>query len=75
MSSLKTVGIALICLVYLAGCAGNEDVIRFRPDAKSPFSGVEQPIEKPYTGQVSVIYGTYGDYEENPQNLNDKHSP
>ena len=42
-----------------------------RPDAKSPFSGVEQPIEKPYTGQVSVIYGTYDDYEDNPQNLSD----
>lgn len=71
MSSLKTFGIALFCLVYLAGCAGNEDWIRLRPDAKSPFSGVEQPIEKPYTGQVSVIYGTEGDYEENPQNLSD----
>ena len=36
-----------------------------RPDATSPFSGVEQPHAKPYTGQVSVIYGTY-DYDVNP---------
>ena len=71
VSSLKNVVIALFCLVFLAGCAGNEDWIRLRPDAKSPFSGVEQPMAKPYTGQVSVIYGTYDDYEDNPQNLSD----
>ncbi len=71
MSSLKTIGITLFCLVCLAGCAGNEDWIRLRPDAKSPFSGVEQPIERPYAGQVSIIYGTYGDYEGNPLGLED----
>ena len=70
MSSLKTSSIALLCLVFLAGCAGNEDWVRLRPDTKSPFSGVDQPIEKPYSGQVSAFYGTY-DYDENPQDLVD----
>ncbi|MGE4619305.1 MAG: hypothetical protein AAEJ04_05790 [Planctomycetota bacterium] len=58
-----------LCLATLSGCAGNEDWVRMRPDATSPFSGVEQPHAKPYTGQVSVIYGTY-DFDVNPDPVN-----
>ncbi|MEE2890218.1 MAG: hypothetical protein VX404_07220 [Planctomycetota bacterium] len=39
--------------------ARGQDWIRFRPDATSPFSGVEQPHPKPYTGQVSFLRGMY----------------
>ena len=48
-----------MCLALLSGCASNEDWVRFRPDATSPFSGVEQPHPKPYTGQVSFLRGVY----------------
>jgi hypothetical protein len=36
-----------------------QDWIRFRPDATSPFSGVEQPHANPYSGQVSFSRGLY----------------
>ncbi|MGE4602805.1 MAG: hypothetical protein AAEJ65_07865 [Planctomycetota bacterium] len=36
-----------------------QDWIRFRPSATSPFSGVEQPHPKAYTGQVSFLRGMY----------------
>jgi len=36
-----------------------QDWIRFRPDATSPFSGVEQPHANPYSGQVSFTRGLY----------------
>ncbi|HIG05398.1 MAG TPA: hypothetical protein EYQ08_06670 [Planctomycetes bacterium] len=36
-----------------------QDWIRFRPDATSPFSGVEQPHAKPYSGQMSFVRGMY----------------
>ena len=57
--SLRTYGPIFLCLALLSGCASNEDWVRFRPDATSPFSGVEQPHPKPYTGQVSFLRGMY----------------
>ena len=69
MWSLRTCGLILLCFAMLSGCAGNEDWVRMRPDATSPFSGVEQPHAKPYTGQVSLIYGTY-DFDVNPDPVN-----
>ena len=59
MRSLRTYGPIFLCLALLSGCAANEDWVRFRPDATSPFSGVEQPHPKPYTGQVSFLRGMY----------------
>ncbi len=66
--SLRSLVLSFLCLALVSGCASNEDWVRFRPDATSPFSGVEQPNPKPYTGQTSLIYGTY-ELDEDVQNL------
>ena len=57
--SLRNYGMIFLCLAMLSGCAANEDWVRFRPDPTSPFSGVEQPHPKAYTGQVSFLRGLY----------------
>lgn len=57
--SLRALVLPLLSLVLFSGCAGNSDWVRFRPDATSPFSGVEQPHAKPYSGQVSFTRGMY----------------
>ena len=59
MWSLRALVLPLLSLVLFSGCAGNNDWVRFRPDATSPFSGVEQPHAKPYSGQVSFTRGMY----------------
>ena len=59
MWSLRALVLPLLSLVLFSGCAGNSDWVRFRPDATSPFSGVEQPHAKPYSGQVSFTRGLY----------------
>lgn len=59
MWSLRALVLPLLSLLLFSGCAGNSDWVRFRPDATSPFSGVEQPHAKPYSGQVSFTRGMY----------------
>lgn len=60
----------MLCLLLIcAGCAIDDDFVRFRPEARSPFSGVEQPNMSPYSGTVSFQNAVY-DFDRNTSALN-----